>query len=131
MKRHITSLLASLVLAFSSTATIAAGDHGAGHDHQPVHGGVVAEASDMDFELVASTGHLRLYVRDHGKPAQIAGATAKVTLLNGKDKTEAQLQPAGDRLEAQGDFKAGPGTKAVAAVTLPGKKPVNVRFALK
>lgn len=130
MKSSITTLLAGLVFAFGASAH-AAGDHGAGHDHKPLHGGVVAEASDMDFELVAAAGSLSLYVRDHGKPAKIEGASAKVTLLNGRDKAEAQLQPAGDRLEAKGDFKAGPGTKAVAAVTLPGKKPVNVRFALK
>ena len=130
MKPRITLFLAIVLVAFGASAH-AAGDHGSGHDHRPVHGGVVAEASDMDFELVASAGSLRLYVRDHGQPARIEGASAKVTLLNGKDRAEAQLQPAGDRLEAPGDFKAGPGTKAVAAVTLPGRKPVNVRFAFR
>lgn len=130
MHTRITTLLAGIALAFG-TAAYAAGDHGAGHDHKPLHGGVVVEASDMDFELVAAAGAISLYIRDHGKPARIEGASAKLTLLNGKDKTEFQLLPAGDRLQAQGDFKAGPGTKAVAAVALPGKKPVNVRFALK
>jgi len=40
--------------------------------------------------------------------------------------------PVGEgRLEAKGTFKVAAGTKVVALVTLPGKKPANVRFALK
>ena len=130
MPKRITTLFAGLALAFG-TAAHAAGDHGAGHEHKPLHGGVVVEASDMDFELVPAAGAISLYIRDHGKPARIEGASARLTLLNGKEKTEVQLLPAGDRLQAQGNFKAGAGTKAVAAVTLPGKKAVNVRFVLK
>lgn len=121
-------LLASALLAFSSGA-FAAGDHG--HEHKPLHGGVVVEASDMDFELVAKADQISLHVRDHGKPASVQGASAKLTLLNGSEKSEVQLAPAGDKLEAKGSFKVGAGTKAVATVTLAGKKPVNVRFALK
>lgn len=121
-------LLASALLAFSSGA-FAAGDHG--HEHKPLHGGVVVEASDMDFELVAKADQISLHVRDHGKSANLQGASAKLTLLNGSEKSEVQLAPAGDKLEAKGSFKVGAGTKAVAMVTLAGKKPVNVRFALK
>lgn len=114
------------------TAAAAAQEHEHGHGHEPMHGGVVVEASDMDFELVAKADAVTLYVRDHGKPASTQGASGKLTLLSGSDKTEATLSPAGDnRLAAQGNFKVGAGTKAVATVTLPGKKAVNVRFALK
>jgi hypothetical protein len=103
-----------------------------GHDHSPKHGGVVAEANDLDFELVARSDRLTLHVRDHGKPLPTQGASAKVTLLVGTERSEAVLAPTGsDRLEAQGAFKLGPGTKVVAAVTLPGRKPANVRFVLK
>ncbi|KQP13899.1 hypothetical protein [Pseudorhodoferax sp. Leaf265] len=121
-------LFAALALA-SSVATAQA--HKDSHDHQPLHGGVVVEASDMDFELVAKADSIALYVRDHGKAARLEGATGKLTLLAGSARTEAVLAPAGDRLEARGSFPTAAGTKVVATVQLAGKKPANVRFALK
>jgi hypothetical protein len=128
----IKTLACAAALSLASLAAHAAGDHSHAHEHKPQHGGIVAEASDIDFELVASAEQITLYVRDHGKPASTAGAVAKLTLLSGADKRELALSPAGDnKLEAKGAFKAGPGTKAVATVTLAGKKPVNVRFSLK
>jgi hypothetical protein len=120
-------LAAAVVLCATGSAHAAGG-----HDHSPKHGGVVAEAGDLDFELVARADSLTLHVRDHGKAVPMQGASAKLTLLSGTERSEVQLAPAGaDRLEAKGAFKLGPGTKVVAAVTLPGRKPTNVRFALK
>lgn len=117
---------ASLVLAASAWA------HGDEHDHKPVHGGVVVEAADKDWELVAKPERVVLHVRDHGKPAKVAGATGKLVILTGKEKSEAVLKAVGDdRLEAEGPFKIGAGSKVVATVTLPGKAPANVRFSLK
>lgn len=125
------NLLASLLLAVSGHAA-ASGSHAHGHEHKPLHGGVVVEASDMDFELVAKADAITIHVRDHGKPASVKGATGKVTVLTGTEKSEAPLAPAGDdRLQATGTFKVATGTKVVALVNLPGKKPVNVRFAIK
>lgn len=124
-------LLASLALALSGAA-FAAGEHTHGDDHKPQHGGIVAGTHDMDYELVARPDVITLHLRDHGKPASSQGVGAKLTLLNGTEKSEAVLVPAGEgRLEAKGTFKVAPGTKVVALVTLPGKKPANVRFALK
>jgi hypothetical protein len=60
----------------------------------------------------------------------VSGASAKITLLSGAEKQEAELKPAGDRLEAAGSFKVGPGTKAVVVVTAKGK-PSTARFTLK
>ena len=120
-------LTAAVFLCATSPAQ-AAGSH----DHSPKHGGVVAEAGDLDFELVARADSLTLHVRDHGKAVTMQGASAKLTLLAGTERAEVQLAPAGtDRLEAKGAFKVGPGTKVVAAVTLPGRKTANVRFVLK
>jgi hypothetical protein len=52
-------------------------------------------------------------------------------LLSGTDKQEADLKPAGDKLEASGSFKIGPGTKAVAvAVITVAGKPATARFTL-
>jgi hypothetical protein len=123
-------LLATLTLPLA--LAFAAATHAAGpHDHSPKHGGVVVEANDMDFELVAKPDTIVLHVRDHGKGVSLEGATAKLTLLNGSDKSEATLAPAGDRLQAKGSFKVATGTKVVALVSLKGKKAANVRFVVK
>jgi hypothetical protein len=105
-----------------------------GHSHAkatPRNGGVMAEVNDIDYELVVTSDRIRLYVSDHGKPVPVANAAARVTLLRGGEKTEATLAPSGDRLEAGGSFKVGPGTRAVAIVTLPGKPPQSVRFEIR
>ena len=104
---------------------------GAGHDHEPLHGGVVVEVKDGDLELVAKSDVVRLYVRDHGKPLDVSKASAKLTLLAGTEKQEVDLKPAGDRMEAKGHFKVGAGTKAVVVLNLPGKPPATARFSLK
>ncbi len=119
-------LLAAIALTLSGTA-FAAGDK---HDHKPLHGGVVVEVKDMDYELVAKPTVIQLHLRDHGKAADLSKATAKLTLLTGAEKQEVELKPAGDKLEATGSFKVGPGTKAVAIVTVAGK-PSTARFTLK
>ena len=120
------ALLASITLALAGSA-FAAGDK---HDHKPLHGGVVVEVKDMDYELVAKPTVIPLHLRDHGKAADLSKATAKLTLLTGTEKQEVELKPAGDKLEATGSFKVGPGTKAVAIVTVAGK-PSTARFTLK
>ena len=66
----------------------------------------------MDYELVAKPTVIQLFLRDHGKP-------------------KSRSNQAGRRqLEATGSFKVGPGTKAVAVVTIAGK-PATARFTLK
>ncbi len=124
------TLFAALVMATASTS-FAAGDHGHAHEHKPLHGGVVVEVKDMDYELVAKPTAIQLHLRDHGKAADVSKASAKLTLLSGSDKQEVELKPAGDKLEATGSFKVGPGTKVVAVVTIAGKPAGTVRFALK
>lgn len=119
-------LLASITLALAGSA-FAAGDK---HDHKPLHGGVVVEVKDMDYELVAKPTVIQLHLRDHGKAADLSKASAKLTLLTGTEKQEVELKPAGDKFEATGSFKVGPGTKAVAIVTVAGK-PSTARFTLK
>jgi hypothetical protein len=123
------SLVAAITLALTGTA-YAADKHDHAHEHQPLHGGVVVEVKDMDYELVAKPAVIQLYLRDHGKRVDVSKASAKITLLTGTEKQEVELKPAGDKLEATGSFKVGPGTKAVAVVTVNGK-PATARFALK
>ncbi len=88
--------------------------------------------ANLDFELVAKADLITVHVRDHGKVASTKGATGKLTILAGAEKTEVALAPAGeDRMEAKGSFKVAAGTRIVATINLAGKKPANVRFALK
>ncbi len=125
------TLLASIALTLASSAFAAGDKHDHAHEHKPMHGGVVVEVKDIDYELVAKPTMIQLHLRDHGKPADVSKASAKLTLLTGAEKQEVELKPAGDKLEASGTFKVGPGTKVVALVTIAGKSAGTVRFALK
>jgi len=124
------ALIATFAVALAGSAFGAGDKHDHAHEHKPLHGGVVVEVKDMDYELVAKANVIQLYLRDHGKPADVSKATAKVMLLTGTEKQEVELKPAGDKLEATGSFKVGPGTKAVAVVTVGGK-PATARFTVK
>jgi hypothetical protein len=103
----------------------------AGHDDKARYGGVVRVVNDVNLELVVKADVVALYIADHGKPVDLQGASARLTLLSTAGKTEVTLLPAGDHLEAKGTFKPAAGTKALASVTLAGKAPVSARFALK
>ena len=124
------TILLAAAMAVTAGSAFAAGEHNHAHEHKPLHGGVVVEVKDMDYELVAKPTVIQLYLRDHGKPADVSKASAKLTLLTGTEKQEVELKPAGDKLEATGSFKVGPGTKAVAVVTVGGK-PATARFTVK
>ena len=125
MKLRIALLLVAVTLTASPLVC-------ANGDHKPNYGGVVAVVKDVQYELVAKPDSVTLFIEDHGKKVATNGATAKVTLLTGTDKTEIPLVPVGaNGLEAKGAFKVPAGTKAVATVTLAGKPAVSVRFELK
>lgn len=124
-----------------STNVFAADDH-KGHEHESKgsahaheakaqHGGVVSVVKDVNYELVARADTLTLHVTDHGKPAALSGASAKVTLLSGSKKEEATLVPVGETLQAKGTYSVGAGTKVLAQVSLKGQPAQAVRFALK
>ena len=101
------------------------------HGEKPRHGGVVSEAKDLSFELVNQNGKAVIYILDHGQPVDTAKASGKLTVLNGSEKTEIDLQPAGEnRLTSAGKISLGKGAKAIASLTL-GEKKVSVRFAVK
>jgi hypothetical protein len=116
-----------VVLGLSALSFNAAFAHG---DAKAKHGGVVAMASDLGFELVGTPTGAAIYVEDHGKPMVPTGMTGKLTVLNGAEKSEAELAVAGDKLEAKG-VKLAAGTKVVAALTTPAKKAITVRFTVK
>ena len=125
----ITSTAVVLTLAFSVNS-FAADKHKVGHDLKPMHGGVVVEVKDIDYELVAKADLLQLYLRDHSKPVDVSKASGKITLLSGAEKQEVVLNPAGNKLEAKGTFKISSGTKVLAQVVVGGKSS-TARFAIK
>lgn len=107
----------------------AADEHG--HDHKPLHGGILAESGPTEYELVAKADAITLHAREKGKAVNVQGARAKLTILSGGEQSVVELKPANDRLQAAGSFKVTPGTKIVATVELQGRKPANLRFAVK
>lgn len=119
------TLLIAACLAVAATTALATGDHA------PKHGGIVVDTKALDFEIVAKPDVIHVYVSDHGKAVKLDGAKGKVTLLNGSEKTEVDLAPAGDKLEAKGTFKVAKGTKGIASVTLAGKSAATARFEVK
>lgn len=121
----------ALPLGLALSLALAAPVAQAQDQHAPKHGGVVVEAKGADLELVAKPDAIVLHVSDHGKPMKLTSGSGKVTAFNGKEKAEAPLALVGDRLEAKGAFKVGPGTKVLAEVSLNGKPPVAARFTLK
>ena len=125
---RMTAILLTVALALFGGAALAAGeDH-----HKPQHGGILVEGKQADFELVAKPDVLQLYLSDHGKKMDHSKASAKVTLLSGKEKQEVTLAPAGnDKLEANGSFKVAAGTKVVAVVSNGGKSVGTARFEIK
>lgn len=101
-------------------------------DVEPKHGGVVSVVKDIEYELVTKSDSMSIYIEDHGKPVDTKAAIAKVTMLTGSNKTEANLTPAGvNKLEAKGKFDIKDGTKVISIVTLKGKPATTVRFEMK
>jgi hypothetical protein len=124
-------LLAPLAAALFTLGASAHGVDAHGHEHKPLHGGLVAESGATEYELVARPDTLALHVREKGKPVSVEGARARLTVLSGGAPSIVELKPAADRLQAAGSFKVGAGTKIVATVELPGRKPANLRFAIQ
>jgi glutamate 5-kinase len=122
MKKFLLALLAASAFSLPTFAA---------DDHAPKFGGVVVETKAGDLELVAKPEMIVIHVSDPGKPMKLSSGTGKVTVFNGKDKTEAPLALVGDKLEAKGSFKIEAGAKALAEVSLNGKPAVSARFTLK
>jgi hypothetical protein len=94
------------------------------------YGGIARSASDLGFELVTQTDGAALYLEDHGKPMATKGMSGKLAVLNGAEKTEAELKAAGgNKLEAKG-LKLLPGAKVVATVMVRDKQAITVRFTV-
>lgn len=120
----LSKLVTGLALAILMSS---AHPHGAARAQ---HGGLVAVANDLSFELVAQGERTALYLFDHDKPLDARAWSGKLTVLAGTQKTEAELKHAGgNRLEAS--VAVGKGAKVVATLIVRDGKPVSVRFAMK
>lgn len=117
---------AMIAAALAGAAGVMA--HGA---PDPQHGGVVQVVSDLGFELVGTMEGAALYVTDHDDDYDAARLSGTLTVLNGSQKSEAELKPAGgNKLEAKG-VNLGKGAKAVAVLNTSSRKPITVRFTVK
>ncbi len=120
MKKLIV-IAASCLLQLSAAPAWAHAEHG-----KPQFGGVIAEAGAAQFEIVAQDGRIVVHASNHGKPVDTAGATGKLTLLDGAAKSEVSLAPAGpNRLEGAGSLPRG--AKLLIHVEWPGRKPLQGR----
>lgn len=127
-RKAVKKLIGLIVLSMSVLGAGIVHAHGA----KPQRGGVVTTANDIQYELVNKEGKVLIYVEDHGRAVATAGATGKLTVLNGAKKTEFALQPAnGNALTTDDAVRLAPGAKALATITFADKKTVAVRFAIK
>jgi len=125
MAKTLKTLLLALALSAYGNTALAHAEHG-----QPQHGGVVAEAGEMQFEVVSKDGLLTVYLSNHGNPVSAAGATGKLTALVGTAKSEFDLKAAGDnRLQGAANIPAG--AKLLITVQWPGKKPLQARVVMR
>ena len=121
--------LAKLVLMIASALALGTA-HGHG-DAPAKHGGIIKVANDITFELVVKQDVAELYLDDHGAALATAGMRGKLTVLNGTEKTEVDLKPAGGNpFEARG-VKVDPGAKVIATFySADGQSTMSVRFAI-
>lgn len=120
-------LIPLTLLALSTLSLGTAFAHGS---MQARHGGVTQMAHDLGFELVQGSEGITLYLMDHEQPLPSQGVSGKLTVLQGTQKTEVDLKPAGDNKLQAASLKLAPGAKAVASLQIRGKA-VTVRFTVK
>lgn len=122
----VSMVAAGLVLSMTlgSGSALAHADHG-----KPQFGGVVAEAGMAQFEVVGKDGRITVHVTSHGTPVETAGASGKLTVLDGASKSEIDLAPAGEN-RLQGAGKVPAGAKLLLNVKLPGKPALQARAVM-
>ena len=124
MKKSLILTLFAAALAAPALPAWSHADHG-----KPQFGGIVAEAGEAQFEIVGKGGQVTVYATNHGAPVATAGASGKLTVLVGAQKTEVLLKPAGDnRLAGPGNAAAG--AKLLLQVQWPDKKPLQARAVM-
>ena len=121
----------AILAALTSTLLLAMTVHAGGNHSKPLHGGIVAESSAFEAELVVKQNLVIIYLSNHGKTIPSTGVTGKLTILSeGKTQAVNLSASAGNQLQATltAPLKGG---KFVAQITIPNKDAVSMRFELK
>lgn len=125
MTKFIATLLLAASISTYGASALAHAEHG-----QPQRGGIVAEAGEAQFEIVAKENQLTVFVTNHGAAVATAGASGKLTILAGNSKREVTLKPDGEnRMVGQGSLQAT--EKLLVTIQLPGAKPLQARAVVK
>jgi hypothetical protein len=134
---RFSALLAATLALVAGTAPALAHDDATMKLLKSANGGQLRMTGIYHFELVVDKNSkepkdnpVLVYVTDHaGTKIPTAGATGTVTLLAGKLKSTATLQPDGDnRLKGIAKYASTPDLKAVVSITLANKQPEQARF---
>ena len=126
--KKLTPFLAAgaLAMAFVANSAQAQKDD---HSMDPRHGGVVVEASHVQFELVNTSNSVQLFARDHGKPVDMSKATGKLTvLLDNKEKLDIVLTGQAESLSGKLPVAIDQPYVALAFVKMPSGKNITARF---
>ena len=124
MIQNIGKLMLIVLLASGVDVAMAHGDA------VPQHGGILQLVDDLEFELVAGTDTADLYIEDHDEPMPVENVTGQLTILNGTEKTKADLIPAGDNRLQASKVTIAAGARVIAIVKLPTGQSVAVRFQM-
>ncbi|RQP21852.1 hypothetical protein [Piscinibacter terrae] len=123
LARHSAALIAAAALALPVISS-------AEEQGEVRNGGITTMLKNRDYELVLKPTVVTVFVYQDEKPAATQGATGTITITQGDKKTTLPLTPTGaNALEAKGTFAKG--GKASATITLAGRKPQDVTWALK
>ena len=124
LKATLAATLALCALNLPMAPAHAHAEHG-----KPQFGGVVAEAGEVQFEIVSKDGKISVHVSNHENPVDVGGASGKLLILSGAERSEVQLKPAGgNRLEGAGSIASG--AKLLVTLQWPGKKPLQGRAVM-
>jgi len=123
-----TILLAPPALLIVSSAGAHTADDLAGK--RGPNGGQLRATASWHLELVVKGDELMVFVNTHeDKPVSTRGATGRVSLLLGAERSDVLLEPfAQNGLRGSGKFSSDPKLRAVVSVTLAGGKPQQERF---
>jgi len=134
---RFSALLAATLALVAGTVPALAHDDATMKLLKSANGGQLRMTGIYHFELVVDKNSkepkdnpVLVYVTDHaGTKIPTTGATGTVTLLAGKLKSTATLQPDGDnRLKGTAKYASTPDLKAVVSITLANKAPEQARF---
>lgn len=122
MKKFFAIAIAAVSVLFA--------DRALAHDNKVKHGGTVQVAGGLSFELECQNGSAIIYVEERGTEMSTAGANGILTVFRGTERKVVPLEAGiGNTLVAAGGRLAH-WTTAVASITFPDRRVVQVRFSL-